>query len=266
MSSLKDKLWLWGQDPGTHQTVKLWNLPETENKMDAVEGCKFFGVDNCYRIVMANEPAPPYDNAAEEVKHLKNVIWSITGDASSPRTTSKYGELDEVISIAKKYPNIKGGMLDDFFNSPGRPETIKPEDLKTMKENMCSEVGRNMELHMVYYAHLYGDPTIDFKAYFEQCDTVSLWVWSGSSIFRFDEHFDRLRKYAPNAKYAAGLYMWNYGEYRPMTDEEMNFQFKKYEELLKSGDIDSVILCSNAIADLGIKAVDMTKEWVQSLK
>ncbi len=113
---LKDKLWLWGQNAGAHHAAhnNVWNLPG-ENKMTPIEGARYFGIPNMCRVVMGNKPEPPFDSEAELLKECDRVVWSLIGDAASARTDGGGDDLDELLRLAKKYPNITGGIMDDFM-------------------------------------------------------------------------------------------------------------------------------------------------------
>lgn len=82
MARLKDNLWIWGQPAGSHHKVEnnMWNLPG-ENKMGPLEGAKHLGIPNICIVTSGDDPAPPFDNLAEELKECPNVVWSIIGDA-----------------------------------------------------------------------------------------------------------------------------------------------------------------------------------------
>ena len=68
----------------------------------------------------------------------------------------------------------------------------------------------------------------------------------------------------PGKKHYAGCYLYNYGDCREMTDDEMNFQLELYLKLWKRKSIDGIIVCSNTIADTGVHAVDIFREWNHS--
>lgn len=58
MAKLKDKLWLWGQDAGSHHAAvgnKSWKLPG-ENRMGPAEGAAYMGIKNIFRVVMGGGP------------------------------------------------------------------------------------------------------------------------------------------------------------------------------------------------------------------
>jgi hypothetical protein len=50
----------------------------------------------------------------------------------------------------------------------------------------------------------------------------------------------------------------------PMPADLMECQLDKYHGWLKAGRIDGVIFCSNCIADLELKAVDIARGWIRA--
>ena len=87
MTKLRDRFWIWGQDPGCHHLnpsgVNGYKLPG-ENLMDSREGCDFLGISRCCRVTMWTGPFPPFDDEAEKIKNLDEVVWSAIGAGGSP--------------------------------------------------------------------------------------------------------------------------------------------------------------------------------------
>ena len=50
-----------------------------------------------------------------------------------------------------------------------------------------------------------------------------------------------------------------------LSDELMRRQLDFVGEKMATGEIEGIILCSNCIADLGLSAVDITREWIGQL-
>ena len=86
---LKDGLWIWGQDAGSHHAAsgnQSWKLPGV-NRMGPAEGARFLGVPNICRVVMLGKPEPPFDAESEALSGFGKVIWSIVGDSGCPVNT-----------------------------------------------------------------------------------------------------------------------------------------------------------------------------------
>jgi hypothetical protein len=43
--------------------------------MTAMEGCTYFGIDRCCRVVMVNHPRPPFDQFSIAMEPLQEVVW-----------------------------------------------------------------------------------------------------------------------------------------------------------------------------------------------
>jgi hypothetical protein len=260
MARLKDKLWLWGQDAGSHHAAgnNQWNIPG-ENKMNPADGAEFFGIKNCCRVVMSGSPEPPFDEESRELQAMDQVVWSILGDCDSRRNDAGGEDLAEVLRQAGMYPNITGAVLDDFFGSTGEGR-ISIERLKEIKYELKHSVSRPLDLWLVYYEVHLGRP---HQEYLDLCDVITFWTWNGRNLYELDANFEKVMKMTPGKKRLAGCYMWNYGEQKPMTIEQMDYQCSKYYQWLKQGCIDGIILCSNCIADVGLDTVEWTKDWIE---
>ena len=70
------------------------------------------------------KPEIPYDQDSEAMRPCKEVVWSLLGAGGEPVT--EWGDLEEVVRQSKMYPNITGGVFDDFF-LPHRISHFTPE-------------------------------------------------------------------------------------------------------------------------------------------
>ncbi len=262
MSTLHKRLWLWGQSPDVHwEQNNTYNLPG-HSRMTAVEGLMYFNIPNICRVRMMGHPMPPYDQESIAMRPAKQVVWSLLGAGGEPIT--EWGDTDEVIRQAKMFPNITGGVFDDFF-APKRIAHYTPERLQKIKERMCDEAGRHLDMWVVCYEDKL-DTIEHIEDYLRTFDVVSFWTWKGSQLERAERNIERIREMAPNVRIMAGCYMWNYGEHCPLTLEQMKFQTDLYLRLIHEGKIDGIIVCSNCIADLGIECVEFMRNWIEEHK
>ncbi|MBE7060902.1 MAG: hypothetical protein E7382_00015 [Clostridiales bacterium] len=260
-TTVRDKLWLWGQSPDCHwETNNRYNLPG-HSRMTAVEGCYYFDIPNICRVKMMGKPEAPYDQDSEAMRPCKQVVWSLLGAGGEPVT--EWGDLEEVVRQSKMYDNITGGVFDDFF-LPHRIAHFTPEKLLEVKKKMCDDAGRNLDMWVVFYEQKFDTPNL--KDYLNAFDVITNWTWCGSNIKDVRKNLDALREMAPTKRIMAGCYMWNYGEAKPLTIEEMQAQCDVYLEYLKKGYIDGIIVCSNCIADLDIEAVRWMRNWINEHK
>lgn len=263
--NIADFLWLWGQDAGTHHEAvdkngnMLWKLPGI-NRMTPCEGAEFFGIINMCRVTMLNKPEPPFDNEMEKLSRCKKVAWSIIGDEGSKRTNGGKSDIDEVLRLAAKYRNVTGGIMDDFF-TPERRAVYTPSVLRGFADRLH---GAGLDLWTVIYEHQLDLPVDD---QLKECDIVSFWTWRAENLSRLEENMSRLEsKISKKQKIYAGCYMWDYGGKDIMPLETMEYQLEVYKKWLFDGRIEGIVLCSNCIADIGLEAVDFTKQWIEQNK
>lgn len=267
MALVKDNIWLWGQNVGVHHVPAQNNpykLPGV-NRMDSVEGCDFFGIDKCCRVAMVDGPFPPFDADSEKMKHLKEVVWSAVGAGGLTQHNDDKSDLDEVLRQAEMYDNISGAVLDDFFKSvegfktSGSVARHSVASIRSMRDKLHNFPKRKLDLWLVWYSYQLD---FDVMEYVELCDVITLWTWKGSELADLDENMAKLLEKTPNKRRLAGCYMWNYGEKKPLTIEQMKFQLERYRQWMKDGIIEGIVLCSNCIADLGLETVDYTRNWI----
>lgn len=257
MKTLRDNLWLWGQTPNSHHAGNTYRLPG-ENKMNAAEGCAFFGIPNCCRVAMGAGPFPPFDEESRQIAHLRQVVWSVIGAGSVSRNEDQDGDLEEVIRQAKLFPNITGAILDDFL-CERRIALYPPERIVNLRRRLNEEVGRHMDLWVVWYDREIDAPV---QRYLDICDVITYWTWYGCNLSSLEKYLDRMIAATPGKRRLAGCYMWNYGEKCPLTAEQMQHQLDVYLKYLRSGELEGMILCSNCIADIGLPTVEQTRRWI----
>ncbi len=247
-STIKDRLWLWGQNPGSHHLDSPeggYKLPGT-NLMDSSEGCTFFGIEKCCRVTMSTGPFPPFDKEAEKIKDLKEVVWSDIGAGDVKQYEKDQSDVNEVLRIAEKYPNISGAILDDFFLAEEKPGESSGrhslDSISMISDKLHNFSKRRLDLWMVWYTY-----QIDFNVgdYVKLSDVMTLWTWKGSDLPDLDANIQKFVRKTNGKRRLAGCYMWNYGESGPLTMDQMKFQLDRYYHWLKKGEIEGIIFCSN---------------------
>ena len=269
---IRDNIWLWGQHVMGHHQVgpdkeNIWNLPGV-NRMGPVEGAKFFGIDSICRVVMSGKPEPPFHDEMEKLKSVGKVIWSILGDGGSDRKGVHADDLESFLEIAGKYPNLRGGVLDDFF----RPleKVSAPEDLARVSLDRLKEIRNTLhaltpfqELWVVIYEAFLSK---EYAPYLAQCDAVSYWTWySREHLPLLKDNLQKTFDLSPEQKHLGGLYLYDYGNCTQLIPEQLKAQCDLYADYLKSGKLQGVIICSNCIADIGLPASDYVRDWVNEI-
>ena len=267
MGKLKDRFWIWGQNAGSHHGERnSYNLPG-KNLMETREGCDFLGIDRCCRVAMGSTgPFPPFDKEAEKIKNLKEIVWSAVGSGGIKQHNDDKSDLDEVLRMAETYPNITGAILDDFFSSvefaESKPARHSVESIRNMKEKLHSFNKRHLDLWLVWYTY---QLEYNVRSYTELCDVITMWTWKGSDLAALKENIAKLIEKTPGKRRFAGCYMWNYGERKPLSVEQMKSQCETYYNAIKKGDMEGIIFCSNCICDIGLDTAEWTKNWIKEV-
>ena len=260
MKTVRDAFWIWGHDAGCHHDPKYhWNIPG-ENKLGPWEGaCALGNIPNCCRVVFAGKPEPPFDAETEKLKGFKQVVWSMIGDSASTRNNNGGNDLDEVLRIAAKYPNVTGCIVDDFFRPKTRDARMSVDEFRHAAERLHS-IAQPLKLWLVYYAALFD---IDYSAWLDNADVITFWNWNSRELVDAEQNLERIIALTPSKEHLAGCYLYNYGDSRPLTRDEMAFQLEIYYRFLKEGRIQGVIACANTVVDVELEAVDYFRNWLK---
>ena len=259
MTKLIDGVWLWGQTPGSHHVNPNYRLPGT-NTMTPIEGCKFFGIDRCCRVAMGAGPFPPFDDESIPLDQLKEVVWSIIGAGSVSRNEENLADLEEVLRQAKMHTNVVGGIMDDFLQNDRRREIFNPEVLRKVKETLRTAVGRPLEYWTVYYER---EMHLDVQEFLDVFDVITFWTWFGENLWHLEENLEKVLAANPGKRFYCGCYLWDYGNGKPLTPEQMQHQLDIYYKYIKAGKISGIIICSNCCADVGLDTVPQLQAWLK---
>jgi len=243
---MKEKIYLWAHKEGIQNN--RWGLPK-ESKISPAEACRYLGIENIIFVREFGKPAPEeYEKYADSFRNLSKVIWSVVGAGCS------YEEEDitRVLELKKKYKNITGAIMDDFF-AKGEKLLFTPRQITEIKEKLH---GSSLDLWVVLYQHQLDLPV---REYLERFDLITYWVWKSEGIKELEKCFDRFCEIVPEKRKVLGIYMWDYGNANRMSFD----LFKKECEIgfkwLKEGRIEGIIFLASCIVDLGLNSVEYVK-------
>ncbi len=264
MADLRDSLWIWGLTPGQYNGN--WAMDESGNnfipinsRMTPAEAALYLGARNVHMVVNFDKPEPPFDQYTMALTTFNKVIWSVVGDVSSKRTDVPFGDLEEVLRQAEMFPNVVGGVLDDFFCHPTRAQVYTPDKIKYIKDTLHNFHKRPLELWCVYYPTNYNSPE-----HLQYVDGCHMWTWKYSELQPlFWERYKKFKEGTEGKRRMLGLYLANFGEGGIPSVEDTKFQLETYTELLVKGEIEGIIFCSNAHADLGWPNVEFARKWIE---
>ncbi|MFA6472698.1 MAG: hypothetical protein WCU00_11730 [Candidatus Latescibacterota bacterium] len=253
-NTVRDHLWIWTHAAGVHN--RDWNLPRP-SRMTPLEGACYLDVPNMLMVRYLGEPPlEQMDQYAVAFRPMKRVAWSLVG--ASGQTGKEDREL--VFSLAERFPNIVGFIMDDFFREDGAG-ALSPDELKSLRERLIIG-GKKHDLFVVVYQSQLG---LDLKRHLEYCDVITFWTWVSQEVKDLEKNMDRLDTIAPKHRKLLGCYMWDYGNKRPMPLDIMKRQCELGLQWLKEKRIDGMIFLGSNICDLGLETVEYTRSWIREI-
>ncbi|MDR0871676.1 MAG: hypothetical protein LBN39_12880, partial [Planctomycetaceae bacterium] len=86
--------------------------------------------------------------------------------------------------------------------------------------------------------------------------------WHATELTALEENFKRYREFLPNKPTLLGIYMWDFGNAKPITQEQMKHQLDFALKKFKEKQIDGMIFHCTPLCDLGLEAVDYSRKWI----
>ena len=252
MPKLKEKLWNWGHLEGSHNKIVPFDCKMTPEQF-AVE----YGIENSFIVSYGGNIQPPFNNLAKRFSCLKKVKWSVLGDASSPLPEAELGNTDDVLSCLSDGKNIDGCVMDDFF-APERMSRFTPQVLTKIQNKLNAN---GLDFWCVLYDSKINE---DLTKYINCFDGVSFWLWGCEKIKKMDEYLERYFEVAKNKKKMLGIYLYDYLDdgCKAMDITLFEKQLRRYFGLLKDGEIDGVIFCSNTVGDADLETNKLLKKYI----
>jgi len=241
--------------------------------MTPAEGAFYLGIPNL--IMVRWRGLPPFEQCeqyAQTFRPLQRVVWSIVG--SGGRMDGD--ELPYVLDLAKKYPNITGVFLDDFFvrdKQGGKYHTgsISPQGLKDLRSRLNGSA-TPLEMWVTFYSRVF-DPShpghfeidLPLHVYLDNFDVITLWTRGGNRLENLEEYFERLEEASPGPHKAIGCDFWDFRNRAPVPIRMMEHQCNLGLKWLREGRIREMIFLANTVMDVGLEVVEWTRDWIQDV-
>lgn len=249
--TVRDRLWIFTVFAGGDN--EGWGLPRP-SRMTPAEAAFYLGVPNLLFIRSGgNPPLAEFDQWAIPFRPLKRVLWSLVGSGGK----SADEERKRALELPRRFPNIAGFIMDDFFHQDGSG-VLSPKELEALRTHLAVD-GRELDLYVVLYTHQLALPV---QEHLKSCDKITLWTWDSKDLKDLEANFERLEKLAPRHGKLLGLYLWDYGAKAPMPLERMKRQCELGLKWLRAGRLEGLILLGNTTCDLELESVEWTRKWI----
>ena len=102
------------------------------------------------------------------------------------------------------------------------------------------------------------------RAHVAEVDQLCLWTWRPADLKNLEANFAALEKLAPDKQLFLGCYMYDFNENRPLPVALMQRQVEVGCQWLKAGRIAGMIFLATPNVDVGLEAVDWTRQWIRT--
>lgn len=255
MPRVRDRFWLWGHEPGSHD--KSWSLPMA-SRITPVEAAFYMGLPNVIMVRYGGEPLPMDRPSILPFRSLREVVWSVVGAGGSHHSD----ETARVLQLPEQFPNVTGVIMDDFFRQGEGDRDVATLSLAELisLRNRMSISGCKLQLWVVLYDHQLDLPVWE---HLELCDKVTFWTWEAQNLSDLESNFARMESLVPDGcGKVLGCYMWDYGKKQPMPVASMQRQCEVGLEWLRQGRIEGMIFLASCICDLELETVEWTRRWI----
>jgi len=101
------------------------------------------------------------------------------------------------------------------------------------------------------------------RAHIAEVDELCLWTWRPADLENLEANFQALEKLAPDKPLYLGCYMYDFHECKPLPVTLMQRQVRLGSKWLKEGRIAGMIFLATPNVDVGLEAVDWTRQWIR---
>jgi len=250
MDRVRNRLWLHAHQAGSHNHRYGLTAP---SRMTPAEALVYMGIPNVMMVVYNDKPEPPFEQQAKPLAAAEQLVWSIVGDSRSKRN-DRETDLEAVVALSPKMPNLNGAIVDDFFTTDAARW-----DLPAIQ----AIVGRLHENRLDLWIPLYADQLdARLSPFMDICDRTSLWTWRSEDLADLEAMFAKYEELSSRTLKYLGCYMYDYGAQGPIPVDRMRYQCEKGLEWLRQGRIDGIVFVASCICDLDLEAVEWTRKWI----
>ena len=249
---LSDKLWNWGHLEGSHNECAGLNCSMTPEEF-ATE----YGIPNAFIVSYGGNIQPPFDGLASRFSTLREIKWSVLGDAGTPLPDAELGNTEDILAVLDKAGNITGGVVDDFF-APERMKRFPPEVLKKIKHALNA---KGLDFWCVLYDRQLD---LELEPYLDCFDGVTFWIWKSTELKNTQLHLEKLFSLVKEKPVMLGIYTFDYGTgSKPMDPVLFEAQLTAYTALLRQGRVEGIIFCSSTLGDADLETNRILKEYMR---
>lgn len=136
--------------------------------------------------------------------------------------------------------------------------SLTPEELRGLGQRKVR--GRKLPILAVVYT---GQISPRAKWHLDEVDEVCLWTWRPDDLKDLEANLTALETLVPGKPIYQGCYTYDFHSSRPLNVPLMKEQTEKGCAWLQAGRIQGLIFLATPNMDVGLEAVDWTRQWIQ---
>ena len=262
-NELRDCLWMWGHETGVYDGPNNpYNIPVSA-PIGMAHACGYMGIPN----VCSVRWEPCGKAHLWQYRGMRRFGWVIGHDPKTYEQLCPFAE-----GLVPQYPNLTAFELDDFFKNKDdvaqelpeggetlvSPGTLTLKELDELKKRMRG-LSHPVELRIVLYARQLKPTIVPALSY---ADTVLFWTWNGQDLAKLSQNFNLYRSMMPDKPTLLGIYMWDFGDKKPLDLEFMKGQLEIGLKLWKAREINGLIFHCTPLVNKELPAVEYCREWI----
>ena len=265
--TVNDALWIWGHPAGVYNRSYLRSTGRAST-IEPVAGALDMGIRNLIFVCYQGKPQPPFDAYYAPMRQLDCVLWSLVAAEGATSQATR----DAAFALAERNENLTGWILDDFFHeppdgnaadmpsapAPAFRASLTPLELRALRERKVR--GRQLPVMAVIYT---GQLKPGAQAHIAEIDELCMWTSPAANLKNLEANFFALEKLAPGKELFLGCYMYDFSGRKPLPVALMQQQVELGHRWLKEGRISGMIFLATANVDVGLEAVDWTRQWIR---
>lgn len=243
----KENLWLWGGP------TPLWGGSMDEDA--AVKGAEYFGLENIVYVYggISDKTLKIHEKCAKLLCQLASI-----NRTPGAQNESNVENAKNLSRLSLKFPNVKGGVIDDLIGNYGHKISLK--EVESIRDALKRH-NADLQLYAVIYAH-----ELDKEAtkILEPCiDRVNLWVWAKFDLPYLDLIVEKCRVTFPGKEIMMGMFMHDYGASDlGMPRKLLEFQLKRAEKYLAKGKINDLVILGDREIAKWPEAADVVRQFL----
>ena len=159
------------------------------------------------------------------------------------------------------YPGHAPAEPLGIVDSPDRPlcASLSPEQLRALRQRQVR--GRKLPLMAVIYTRQVKPGA---RPHIAEVDQICMWTWRPDDLKNLEANFAALEKIAPDKQLYLGCYMFGFYENKPLPVPLMQRQVELGYQWLKAGRIAGIVFLATPNVDVGLEAVEWTRQWIRN--